>query len=169
MYKVKKLIENSHMDEKEALSKMEEALHCYFKEDEEKSKKEEYYDFYWTLYEKIHGKHFNEELVHNAIENMEFAIPELKPSYTKEQIKSYIEQAWKLAEQHYAKKGIAAPKIHEKVTPCDMQYVFNMIAADYPLSHMGDAAKIAMMSYEFLSDPDAPEGKAYLYYYAMMK
>lgn len=44
-----------------------------------------------------------------------------------------------------------------------------MICADYPLSHGGDNQKISMMSYEFLSDPDGCEEKAYKYYKAMSK
>lgn len=57
--------------------------------------------------------------------------------------------------------------MRDDITLCDMEYVFNMISADYALTHGGDVAKISLMAYEFLSDPDAPEGKAYLYYCAM--
>ena len=165
MWKLKNLVENKDFDDKVIISKIEEAVKCFFSENE--TKKEEYDKFYWTLYEKIYGKHFNDDLVERAIKEMHFNNPDFKPKYTKEQIKSAIEQAYKIAEQNYAKKGIVAPKIKDTTTLCDMEYVFNMISADYGLSHMGDVTKISLMSYEFLSDPDAPEGKAYLYYCAM--
>lgn len=166
MKKIKELIKDKDFTDKQKIEKLEEALHCYFKE-EHKDKKEEYEDFYWILYEKMHGKHFNDILVKKAIEDMEFVNPDYKPKYTKEQIKSAVDQAYKISEQNYAKRGIVAPKIHDTTTMCDMEYVFNMISADYGMTHMGDITKISLMTYEFLSDPDAPEGKAYLYYCAM--
>ena len=166
MWEIKDLISDDKFDDKTVIKKLEETVNCYFK-DENKNKKEEYNDFYWTLYEKMYGKHFNETLLKKAISEMEFVNPDYKPKYTKEQIKSAIEQAYKIAEQNYAKKGIIAPKIKDTTTLCDMEYVFNMISADYGMSHTGDITKISLMSYEFLSDPDAPDGKAYLYYCAM--
>ena len=166
MWEIKNLIKDNNFDDKTIISKMEETVNCFFKEND-KDKKEEYEDFYWTLYEKMYGKHFNDSLVEKAIKEMEFVNPDYKPKYSKEQIKSAIEQAYKIAEQNYAKRGIVAPKIKDDVTLCDMEYVFNMISADYAMTHSGDITKISLMSYEFLSDPDAPDGKAYLYYCAM--
>lgn len=72
--------------------------------EEKSSTKQDYDDFYWTLYEKMYGKHFNDILVKKAIKKMEFVNPEYKPQYTKEQIHSALEQAYHLAEQSYAKK-----------------------------------------------------------------
>lgn len=166
MWEIKDLIKDNNFDDKTIISKMEETVNCFFKEND-KDKKQEYNDFYWTLYEKMYGKHFNDSLVKKAISEMIFVNPDYKPKYDKNQIKSAIEQAYKLAEQNYAKRGIAAPKLRDDITLYDMEYVFNMISADYGLSHAGDITKISLMAYEFLSDPDAPEGKAYLYYCAM--
>ncbi len=161
MLEIKELLLDEEFDDKIKIKKLEETIKCYFEDDDK------YNDFYWILYEKMHGKHFNEILLKKAIKEMEFVNPEYKPKYTKEQIRSAIEQAYKISEQNYAKKGIVAPKIKDTTTMCDMEYVFNMISADYGLTHMGDTTKISLMTYEFLSDPDAPDGKAYLYYCAM--
>lgn len=164
--KIKELIKEIDFDDKVVVEKMEEAIDCFFGKKEEKDEKA-YEHFYWLLYEKMYGKHFSDSLVRKAISEMQFVNPDYKPKYSKEQIKSALDQAYRLAEQNYAKRGMSAPKIKDDVTMCDMEYVFNMISADYGLTHSGDVTKISLMSYEFLSDPDAPEGKAYLYYCAM--
>lgn len=168
MSDVKNLLQTAErgMDDRSLMKKLEEVIKDHSKELKHKNK-DEYEDFYWMIYEKLNGKHFNEELVGMAIAEMEFASPEYRPNLTKEQIKNAIEQAYKIAEQSYMKKGVIAPKIPDNLTECDMEYTYYMVCADYPMSHMGDVTKISLMAYEFLSDPDAPEGKPYLYYCAM--
>ena len=104
-----------------------------------------------------------------AVKEMVYVIPDYHFSYTPEQIESFIDQAHQQTSQIMAKYGKTANPIGEKINKWDKYFVYNMICADYPLSHGGDNQKISMMSYEFLSDPDGCEEKAYKYYKAMSK
>ena len=120
-----------------------------------------------AIYVAIYGEHFNEEMAKEAVECMEFVVPEYKYSYTADQIEQSLNQIYQQAAQTMTKYGKKACIIPIEVNKWDKYYVYNMICADYPLSHGGDSTKIAMMAYEFLSDPDAGACKAYKYYCAM--
>lgn len=135
--------------------------------EEENEKK--YMDLVEKFYLKIYGEHFNEKMAMKAVKEMVYIIPDYRFDYTPEQIESLIHQAHQQTSQIMVKYGKTANPIGEKVNKWDKYFVYNMICADYHLSHSGDNKKISMMSYEFLSDPDGCEGKAYRYYKAMSK
>lgn len=120
-------------------------------------------DFYISAY----GEHFNKEMAEKAIEEMVYSVPDYKFNYTPEQIESYIAQSCQQATQIMSKYGKTANTIPEEINKWDKYYTYSMICSDYPLSHNGDNGKISMLAYEFLSDPDAPIGKAYRYCKAM--
>lgn len=130
-----------------------------------KSIDEDLYDEYLNdLYIAAFGEHFNEKLYKKAVEEMVFVIPEYKQMHTPEQIEQTIRQMHQQASQLMSKNNKVAAMIPASVNKWDMAYVFNMICSDYPLTHGGDVNKIAMMAYEFISDPDADCGKSYRYY-----
>lgn len=135
--------------------------------EEENEKK--YMDLVEKFYLKIYGEHFNEKMAMKAVKEMVYIIPDYRFDYTPEQIESFIHQVYQQTSQIMAKYGKTANPIGDKVNKWNKYFVYNMICADYPLSHGGDNQKMSMMSYEFLSDPDGCEEKAYKYYKAMSK
>ena len=58
--------------------------------------------------------------------------------YTPEQIESFINQAYQQTSQIMAKYGKTTNPIGNKVNKWDKYIVYNIICADYPLSHGGD-------------------------------
>lgn len=128
---------------------------------------DKYNEIVEQMYIDLYGEHFNEEMAKKAVKEMIFIIENYNFNYSPEQIEQLIEQMYKQTNQIMSKYGKIANPIPEEINKWDKYYTFNMICADYPLTHNGDSNKIAMMSYEFLSDPDAPICKAYKYYKAM--
>lgn len=128
---------------------------------------QKYNEIIEKMYIELYGEHFNEKMAKKAVENMIFVIENYDFKYSPEQIEQLIEQTYKQTNQIMSKYGKIANPIPEEINKWDKYYTFNMICADYPLSHNGDSNKIALMTYEFLSDPDAPICKPYKYYKAM--
>ena len=160
---IKEIIDKMDTHEIKALAKSyEEAIDLVKRHD-----RRLYKEIEDLLYVSIFGEHFNEEIAKAAVEEMEFPVSEYKYNHTAEQIENSLKQISQQAKQIMTKYGKKVHEIPEEVNKWDMYYTYNMICADYPLSHGGDMTKIAMLTYEFLSDPDAPCGKAYRYYCAM--
>lgn len=170
MHKMKEMIDSLEKTKKpeEIADIMEDVLIWHAKELKEENEKK-YCDLVEKLYLKIYGEHFNEKMAMDAAKEMIYIIPDYHFNYTADQIESFIQQAYQQTSQIMAKYGKTANPIGEKVNKWDKYFVYNMICADYPLSHGGDNQKISMMAYEFLSDPDGCEEKAYKYYKAMEK
>lgn len=168
MHKVKDLLNQitQDHDSKDLIPKWEDMLLKHSKTLKEVSPVL-YKELVEDLYISAYGEHFNKEMALEAVEEMLYVISDYKFNYTCEQIEGFITQAHQQSTQFMNKYGKMANEIPEEINKWDKYYTYHMICADYPLSHNGDANKIAMMSYEFLSDPDAPIGKAYRYYKAM--
>ena len=170
MQKIREMLDDikKTKNSEEIIDIMEKVIMCHAMELKEENEKK-YMDLVEKFYLKIYGEHFNEKMAMKAVKEMVYIIPDYRFNYTPEQIESLIHQVHQQTNQIMAKYGKTANPIGEKVNKWDKYFVYNMICADYPLSHGGDNQKISMMSYEFLSDPDGCEGKAYRYYKAMSK
>lgn len=170
MQKIKEMLDDIEKtkNSEEIIDIMEKVIMCHAMELKEENEKK-YMDLVEKFYLKIYGEHFNEKIAMKAVKEMVYIIPDYRFDYTPEQIESFIHQAYQQTSQIMAKYGKTANPIGDKVNKWDKYFVYNMICADYPLSHGGDNQKISMMSYEFLSNPDGCEEKAYKYYKAMSK
>ena len=104
------------------------------------------------LYKEIYGCHFNSWLLEKALNNLENEDGTTGGHWTLDQTTSVARA-----------KGISFNKYNEY----DFCYVLNMIYSDYYGAVKDDTDTYIQMAIKFLSDKDAPEGKAYKYYMAM--
>jgi len=74
-----------------------------------------------------------------------------------------IESSYMVAKEKLAKLGKQAPVVPPSVNEWDMFVTMAMILADNPISVSGDITKGAMLSYEYLSDPDGEDSKIWNY------
>lgn len=113
-----------------------------------------YEDLEMYLYKMIYGCHFCEDLLKKALEHM---VNEdgTKGGHWK------IEQTNSVARS----KGIMFDKFNEY----DFNYVMNMMYSDYYGAVPNDTDTYYKMALKFLNDKDAPEGKAFKYYFKLIK
>lgn len=74
-----------------------------------------------------------------------------------------VEQSYMVAKEKLAKLGKQAPTVPPSVNEWDMFVTMAMILADNPISVSGDIMKGAMLTYEYLSDPDGEDDKIWDY------
>ena len=66
----------------------------------------------------------------------------------------HVLRAYEKARQHGSEIGVNAPPLPDKLTAWDCLWCMAMIFADYWVSTEFNPDKVAMMAYEYLSDPD---------------
>ncbi len=74
-----------------------------------------------------------------------------------------VEQSYTVAKEKLAKLGKQAPVVSPSVNEWDMFVTMAMVLADNPISISGDIMKGAMLTYEYLSDPDGEDSKIWNY------
>ena len=74
-----------------------------------------------------------------------------------------VEQSYMSAKEKLAKLGKQAPVVPPSVNEWDMFVTMAMVLADNPISIGGDIMKGAMLTYEYLSDPDGEDDKIWKY------
>lgn len=120
--------------------------------------KETNHDLYETLelhlYKEMYGCHFNEWLLEKATKNMVNEDGTIGQHWT-------LEQTTQVAKQY----NITFDKFNEY----DWNYVMNMIYSDYYGSIPNDTSTYVKMSKAFIMDKDSKEGKAFHYYFLMIK
>lgn len=104
------------------------------------------------LYVEAYGCHFNAWSLDCALKSLENEDGTTGGHWTLEQTTSVARA-----------KGLSFNKYNEY----DFCYVLNMMYSDYYGAVKDDTDTYIQMAIKFLSDKDAPEGKAYKYYMAM--
>lgn len=140
-----KLIENASLDVLKEFSL--EALSIIKKKD-----RELYKELELCLYKKIYGCHFNEWSLKKATEHLQNEDGTTGAYWD-------IEKTNSLARQN----GITFTDFNEY----DWNYVVNIMYSDYYGAVNNDATTYVKMAKKFLTDKDAPKGKAFIYYLAL--
>lgn len=105
------------------------------------------------LYLKINGPHFNPFTYKEAVEALENEDGSKGPHWSLDEIMSLIKP-----------KGVKLDGFNEY----DLAYALNVTWSDYS-SVISAEDTVVRMALAFLSDKDAPEGKAYLYWRKVIK
>lgn len=113
-----------------------------------------YEDLEMHLYKNIYGCHFSEWMVDKATKHMMNNDGSTGPHWT-------IEQTNAVAKQY----GILFDKYNEY----DWNYVMNMIFSDFYGIISNDVQSYVRFAKAWLEDKDGPEGKAFKYYYEIVK
>ena len=66
----------------------------------------------------------------------------------------HVLRAYEVAKQKGSTMGIQAPHLSDKLTVWDCWWCMAMIFSDYWVTTDSNPEKVAMMAYEYLSDPD---------------
>lgn len=106
------------------------------------------------LYKKIYGCHFSDWLNDRAVSKMHNADGTIGRHWT-------VEQTTSVAKSY----NIEFNNFNEY----DWNYVMNMIYSDYYGAVPNEVASYVKLAKAFLDDKDAPNGKAFIYYYNLIK
>lgn len=114
---------------------------------------EEYWELVTDVHEAIHGCHFDEETAR-------FAVSKMKND------DNTTGEKWSLSDtmQVAASNGIQFDKFNEY----DWYYTMNMAYSDFYKSVGNNTQMYISLAKDWISDADAPEGKAFKYWKAMM-
>ncbi len=82
---------------------------------------------------------------------------------TPTQVSKAVDASYVIAKEKLAKLGKQAPVISPKINDWDKFVTMAMVLADNPISISGDVMKGAMLTYEYLSDPDGEDDKIWEY------
>ena len=113
-----------------------------------------YEDLEMYLYKMIYGCHFSEWLLKKATSEMKNEDGTTGEHWTLEQTNSVARS-----------KGVMFSHYNQY----DFNYVMNMLYSDYYGSVPNDTDTYYKMAVKFLNDKDSKEGKAFHYYYKMVK
>lgn len=82
---------------------------------------------------------------------------------TPTQVSRAVDESYNIAKEKLGKLGKQAPVVPSNVNEWDMFVTMAMVLADNPISISGDIMKGAMLTYEYLSDPDGEDNKIWEY------
>lgn len=120
----------------------------------ERAHSDKYKDIMCKIHVAENGYHFNEEILHEALEHMVNDDGSKAPKWS-------IVDTTQVAKNN----NITFDNFNEY----DWNYVMNMMYSDYVTIFGDNLTYYLKMTTKFLMDKDAPEGKALRYYMAMKK
>lgn len=136
----------------EAMTKDKDTQDKFLEIFEECIGKEKMMGSYWSLYTFLYGSHFCEQTAHKAVKGMknkDGSYGEIVPKGT--------------TDEHAKKMGI----VFEHFNEWDWYYTVNMVMSDY--YGIGDPTTLYKIARAWLEDVDVPKGKAFRYWWKVVK
>lgn len=134
-------------------NKLQKSLLDYFA-DLKQTDKQQYKKIMKDIYTDIHGQHFDMHLANKAVSKMENVDGTTGAHWTFDQINNIINQ-----------NNIKSHKYNNY----DFYYVVNMLYSDYQTVLGNDINVYIKLTKAWLDDPDVGEGKAFRYYFDVVR